>query len=105
MTIIGNLDESGYLRRDLENIIDDLAFSQNLIATKRKKWKSLYCSRFRTLVWEQDLWEECLLLQLQRKEVTVEILTAQAILENCFDEFSKNIIPKFLKIRTLKKST
>jgi RNA polymerase sigma-54 factor len=98
MTIIGNLDESGYLRRELENIIDDLAFSQNLIATEEEMEEALLIV--------QDLepagvgarsLEECLLLQLQRKEVTVEILTAQAILENCFDEFSKKHYTKILK--------
>ena len=31
--IIGNLDESGYLRRELFNIVDDLAFSQNISTT------------------------------------------------------------------------
>ena len=34
--IIGNLDESGYLRRDLFNIVDDLAFSQNIFTTEEE---------------------------------------------------------------------
>jgi RNA polymerase sigma-54 factor len=97
-TIIGNLDESGYLRRDLENIIDDLAFSQNIMATNEEMEEALHIVQdlepagvgARTL-------EECLLLQLHRKEVTVEILTAQAILETCFEEFSKKHYEKIIK--------
>ena len=34
--LIGNLDESGYLRRELFNLVDDLAFSQNIITTRMK---------------------------------------------------------------------
>ena len=34
--IIGNLDESGYLRRELFNIVDDLAFSQNISTTEKE---------------------------------------------------------------------
>jgi len=97
-TIIGNLDEAGYLRRELENIIDDLAFSQNIMASIEEMEEGLLIV--------QDLepagvgarsLEECLLLQLERKEVTVEILTAQAILETCFEEFSKKHYKKILK--------
>ena len=97
-TIIGNLDEAGYLRRELENIIDDLAFSQNIIATEEEMEEGLLIVQelepagvgARTL-------EECLLLQLHRKAVTVEILTAQAILETCFEEFSKKHYDKIIK--------
>ena len=32
--LIGSIDESGYLRREIDDIIDDLAFTQNIIATK-----------------------------------------------------------------------
>ena len=32
--LIGSIDESGYLRREIDDIIDDLAFTQNIITTK-----------------------------------------------------------------------
>ena len=32
--LIGSIDESGYLRRDIEDIVDDLAFTQNIISEK-----------------------------------------------------------------------
>ena len=34
--LIGNLDESGYLRRELFNLVDDLAFSQNIMTTEEE---------------------------------------------------------------------
>ena len=34
--LIGSIDESGYLRRDIDDIIDDLAFTQNIVATKQE---------------------------------------------------------------------
>jgi RNA polymerase sigma-54 factor len=97
-TIIGNLDEAGYLRRELENIIDDLAFSQNIMATDEEMEEGLLIVQELEPagVGARSL-EECLLLQLHRKEVTVEILTAQAILETCFEEFSKKHYTKILK--------
>lgn len=97
-TIIGNLDEAGYLRRELENIIDDLAFSQNIMATEEEMEEGLLIVQELEPagVGARSL-EECLLLQLHRKEVTVEILTAQAILETCFEEFSKKHYNKILK--------
>jgi RNA polymerase sigma-54 factor len=97
-TIIGNLDESGYLRRELENIMDDLAFSQNIIVEE--------CELEEALSIVQELepagvgarsLEECLLLQLGRKVATVEIRTAEAILKKCFDEFTKKHYKKILK--------
>ncbi|MFM7637004.1 MAG: RNA polymerase sigma-54 factor, partial [Crocinitomicaceae bacterium] len=62
--IIGNLDESGYLNRDLEAIVDDIAFSMNLSVTEDEVLEIL------SLVQELDPagvgarnLQECLLLQ------------------------------------------
>jgi RNA polymerase sigma-54 factor len=96
--IIGNLDEAGYLRRELLNIVDDLAFSANILTTEEELEE--------ILVMVQDLdppgigardLQECLLLQLKRKKPTVSIITAQAILSECFDEFSKKHYDKIIK--------
>jgi len=66
-TIIGNLDESGYLNRELEAIVDDLAFSANVITTEAEVEKVL------SLVQELDPagigarnLKECLILQINR---------------------------------------
>ena len=89
--LIGSLDESGYLRRDLLSIIDDLAFSQNIMAEEDELLYLL--GVIQSLdppgVGARDL-RECLLLQLERKEEhTVQTFTAKAILEDYFDEFTK----------------
>jgi len=66
--IIGNIDEDGYLRRELVNIVDDLAFLQNITTTEKELEE--------VLVIIQDLepagvgarnLRECLLLQLEKK--------------------------------------
>jgi len=97
-TIIGNLDEAGYLRREIENIVDDLAFSQNVMVEEAELFEALEIVQGLEPagVGARSL-EECLLLQLERKEPSVEIRTAEAILKNCFEEFSKKHYSKILK--------
>ncbi len=96
--LIGNLDEAGYLYRELSNIVDDLAFSANINTTEEELEEVL--GMIQELdppgVGARDL-QECLLLQLKRKKPTVAIITAQAILKECFDEFTKKHYDKILK--------
>ena len=96
--IIGNLDESGYLRRELFNIVDDLAFSQNIFTSEKELEK--------VLLEVQDLdpagvgarsLKECLLIQLRKKKKTISIKTAEEILEKCFDSFTKKHYSKIAK--------
>jgi len=93
--IIGNLDESGYLRRELFNIVDDLAFSQNILTSEEEIEKVLL--EVQELdpsgVGARDL-QECLLIQLRKKKTTTATKTAEAILEKCFEPFKKNIIKR-----------
>lgn len=97
-TIIGNLDESGYLRREVENMMDDLAFSQNIMTTEDEILEGLEIVQDLEPagVGARDL-KECLLLQLERKVPTVAIRTAEAILESCFEEFTKKHYTKIIK--------
>jgi len=89
--IIGNLDEDGYLRRDLSSIVDDLAFLQNVTATEEELKEIL------EVVHELDPpgvgarnLQECLLLQIKRKDQSLpSIVLAEKILSNYFEEFSK----------------
>ena len=96
--LIGNLDESGYLRRELFNIVDDLAFSQNLVVSEDeiknvlKEVQSLEPSG----VGARDL-KECLLIQLRKKPKTIATKTAEVILEQCFDAFIKKHYNKISK--------
>lgn len=97
--IIGNLDESGYLRRETENIVDDLAFSLNLSATQQEVENVL------SIIQDLDppgigarTLQECLLLQLQRKEnESLAIENAIDIVENHFEEFTKKHYDKIQK--------
>lgn len=103
-TLIGNLDDSGYLRREIENIVDDLAFSQNISTTEEKLEELLLVvQEFDPPgVGARDL-QECLLIQINRKakdqgeDVEDEILNAKRILEDHFDEFTKKHYEKIRK--------
>lgn len=89
--ILGNIDEDGYLRREPENIVDDLAFLQN-ITTNEKELENV-------LEIIQDLdppgvgsrnLRECLLIQLAIKDPTQpHIKLAYTIIDQYFEEFSK----------------
>ena len=98
-TIIGNFDESGYLNREVEAIVDDLAFMMNLTVTEKQIEEVL------TLIQEldpagigaRDL-RECLLLQMNRKQDgDITKFTAKKILENHFEEFTKKHYDKIQK--------
>jgi RNA polymerase sigma-54 factor len=88
--IIGNLDDSGYLRRELFNLVDDLAFSHNIHKTEQEIEKVLLIVQgLEPLgVGARDL-RECLLIQIRKKTRTVQIKTAEVILDRFFDEFTK----------------
>jgi RNA polymerase sigma-54 factor len=99
LTIIGNLDDAGYLQRDPDAMTDDLAFSQNIEATKEEILEVLKVI--------QDLdppgigarnLQECLLIQLRRQEhPSREVELAETILERHFDEFTRKHYDKILK--------
>ena len=98
-TIIGNLDESGYLKREIEAIVDDLAFSANFSTTEEEVEEIL------ELIQEldpagigaRDL-RECLLLQINRKQDgDITKFTAKKILEEYFEEFTKKHYTKIQK--------
>lgn len=96
--IIGNIDEDGYLRRDLLSISDDLAFHNN----KEVKLEDL--KRYLKLVQDfdppgigaRDL-QECLLLQLLRKKGSDSTYLAAKILQDTFEEFTKKHYDKILR--------
>lgn len=96
--IIGNIDDDGYLRRDLSNIIDDLAFLQNVTATEIELEEVLKIIQdlepagvgARTL-------RECLLLQLEKKDnVQPSVRLAYSIIDQHFEEFTKRHYDKII---------
>ena len=99
ITIIGNLDDSGYLNREVEAIVDDLAFSSNVTTTDEEVEEIL--GMIQELdpagVGARDL-RECLLLQINRKQDgDITKFTAKKILEEYFEEFTKKHYTKILK--------
>lgn len=97
--IIGTIDDDGYLRRSLDAIINDLAFSQNVDATLEEMKHCLH--KIQTLdpagIAATSL-QECLLLQLKRKDRSKkEVCLAEDILKDHFDDFTKKHYDKLCK--------
>lgn len=88
--IIGNLDSNGYLKRTPEAIADDITFTESVETEAAEVSKVI--DIIRTLdpagVGAVDL-RDCLLLQLNRRQPTVEVITAREIITHYFDLFSK----------------
>lgn len=96
--LVGSVDESGYIRRPLSDIMDDLAFTQNIYVEEDKIESVL------KVVQELDppgvgarSLGECLIIQLKRKEKTPTIELAIAILEKSFDQFTKKHYSKLIQ--------
>ncbi len=93
--LVGSLDQFGYLRRELIDISDDLAFSLGIDAHENRIQKIL--DKVYLLdpagVGAKNL-QECLILQLKRKKLTKNISNAIKITEDLFDEFSKRHFDK-----------
>lgn len=97
--LIGSIDEDGYIRRDLEAIVNDLAFAQNVESDSEELETILF--KVQTFdpagIAARDL-KECLLLQLERKvDQNDAIVTATKIIDSCFDEFTKKHYQKIMK--------
>jgi RNA polymerase sigma-54 factor len=96
--IIGNIDEEGYLRREVEAMVDDIVFQIGINVSKKELLNLLAIVQdFEPAgVGARDL-QECLLLQIQRKEQTNNIKTAGVIIKDFFDEFTKKHFEKIIK--------
>ena len=98
--LIGSIENDGYIRRDLEAIINDLAFSQN-VETDLDEVEDVLL-KIQTFdpagIAARNL-QECLLIQLERKENSGDPIVQHAInmVSNCFDEFTKKHYDKILK--------
>nr|WP_321414592.1 RNA polymerase factor sigma-54 [uncultured Allomuricauda sp.] len=96
--LVGSVDESGYIRRPLPDIMDDLAFTQNIYAEEDKIKHVLKIV--------QDLdppgvaarsLDECLIIQLKRKEPKPSVELAINILERSFEHFTKKHYSKLIQ--------
>jgi RNA polymerase sigma-54 factor len=97
--ILGNIDDDGYLRRELEAIADDLAFSIGLETTYEALHEVLMIiQEFDPAGVGARSLQECLLLQIDRKEQDdQEIRMARSILKNHFDEFTNKHYEKIIQ--------
>lgn len=98
-TIIGNIDDSGYLDREVEAMVDDLAFTQSIIVTEEEVAEVLKeIQKFEPAgVGARNL-QECLSIQLKRKDTEDPfIYTALKIIDRHFDAFTKKHYQKILK--------
>jgi RNA polymerase sigma-54 factor len=96
--LVGSIDDTGYIRRSIQDIVDDLAFTQGIYTDEPT------VERILTIVQElepagvgaRDL-QECLLLQLKHKTPTESIDLAIDIIQNQFDAFTKKHYDKLLQ--------
>ena len=98
-TIIGNIDDDGYVRRELPALVDDLAFGYNVTVNEAEIEDVLFVIQdFEPAgVGARDL-QECLLLQLERKHHgDISVYTAKKIIETSFEEFTKKHYEKIKK--------
>jgi RNA polymerase sigma-54 factor len=97
--IIGNIDDDGYLRRELESIADDLAFTFGLETTYEELHKVLMIIQdFDPAGVGARSLQECLMLQISRKGMdNPEEEIAYKILKFHFDEFSNKHYDKIIQ--------
>lgn len=95
--IIGSLDTDGYLRRDIESLVDDLAFRMNIETDADEILRLLkVIQEFEPAgVGARDL-RECLLIQLRNLNQTEDVVNAERILEEQFPEFSNKHFQKVM---------
>lgn len=98
--LVGSIETDGYIRRDLEAIVNDLAFSQG-IETNAEEVEAIL-KKIQTFdppgIAARDL-QECLLLQLDRMDNghDIDVAVAKKILTECFEEFTKKHYQKIQK--------
>ncbi len=94
--LVGSIDDSGYIRREILDLVDDLAFTANVFTTEEKVisiLKRVVHNLDPIGVGARDL-KECLIIQLKRKKNTKTRTLAIKILEFAFDHFVKKHFKK-----------
>src|SRR6478609_2327862 len=98
--LVGSIENDGYIRRELDSIVNDLAFSQGIdtditeVESILKKIQSFDPAGIAA----RNL-QECLLLQLDRMDdgQDVDVIVAKRIISECYEEFTKKHYAKILK--------
>ncbi len=96
--LVGSIDDMGYIRRSIADIVDDLAFTQGIYTEEKTVERMLHVIHELepSGVGARDL-QECLLLQLKHKTPTEYVALATDIIENQFDAFTKKHYDKLLQ--------
>jgi len=96
--IIGSLDDDGYLRRPITSLTDDLAFSQNVFAEDEEVEDMLKVIQgFDPAGVGARSLQECLLIQLRKKEYDPIVKKAIMVVEHYLDEFTRKHYDKLEK--------
>ena len=98
--LIGSIEGDGYIRRDLESIVNDLAFSQTVETNLQEVDGVLkMIQNFDPAGIAARNLQECLLLQLERMDdgQDVDVIVAKRVIKECYDEFTKKHYAKILK--------
>lgn len=96
--LVGSIDDMGYIRRSVPDIVDDMAFTQGIYTDEKNVERILHIIHELepSGVGARDL-QECLLLQLKHKTPTESVELAIDILENQFESFTKKHYDKLLQ--------
>jgi len=96
--LVGNIDDMGYIRRSIDDIVDDMAFTQGFYTDGITVAKMLQVIHELepSGVGARDL-QECLLLQLKHKTPTESVALAMSIIEDQFDAFTKKHYDKLIQ--------
>ena len=95
--LVGSIDQTGYIRRDIMDIVDDLAFTLGIYSDKKSVENILQTIHLLDPpgVGARNL-QECLSIQLKRKKSSQSVDTAIKIIDNNFDMFIKKHYKKII---------
>jgi RNA polymerase sigma-54 factor len=96
--LVGSIDDVGYIRRSIPDIVDDMAFTQGIYTNEETVEKMLQVIHELepSGVGARDL-QECLMLQLKHKTPTESVDLAVDIIDNQFDAFTKKHYDKLIQ--------
>ena len=96
--LVGSIDDMGYIRRSVPDIVDDMAFTQGIYTDEKNVERILHIIHELepSGVGARDL-QECLLLQLKHKTPTESVDLAIDVIENQFEAFTKKHYDKLLQ--------
>ncbi len=96
--LVGSIDDSGYIRREIEDIVDDLAFTENIMTDEKEVEEVLkIVQKLEPAGVGARSLEECLIIQLKQKREKSTRTLAIKILETAFDQFAKKHYKKLIQ--------